>query len=416
MKYSQQYYEYPSGLRLLFVKSPNFYTAKINIMFLVGSEDEKSPRGLAHLLEHSVFKGTDKYNQEQISELFNGMSADIDASTSSETTVFSASFPLGRIEDVSKLYSHILTQSVYDDEEIEKEKKVIIEEILMHEDIPDQACFDQLVRSMFSDCGIGNDIAGEIELLKKVKTDDIKEFHRSYYHTKNMLVSVVGDYEFSEVKKIVDQYFNKPFVRSGKVKMKEWSSPSRVKNVIKQTKKDTLQANVMMGFRCPSYTNFERFDFGLIAFILGGSMNSRLFSKIRNELALCYMISSFEISYKNNAFMAINFSTSIKNTQKCIEAVRQVLYRVIEEGVTDAEFESAKQLNIDRYLMSLDHPKANLKYLACTGKILNPEEITNYLSKCTKKKALDIFKKYVESKNAFISIVSGEKLSKLDNN
>ena len=413
MKYSQQFFKFESGLRLVFVSSPGFYTAKLNIMFLVGSEDEKSPKGLAHLLEHSIFKGTDKLTQDQISEAFNEMSAEIDASTSSETTVFSASFPRGRLQDVSKLYSHILTESVYKREEIEKEKQVIIEEILMHEDMPDQACFDQLIRSMYSDCGIGNDIAGEIDLLKKTTPNDIRKFHQSYYHTKNMLVSVVGDFDFTKVKEIVDQYFNKPFIREENLKFKVWSEVSKVTHSVSQSKKDTMQANVMMGYRCPAYTDFERFDFGLIAFILGGSMNSRLFTKIRNELALCYMISSFEVSYKNNGFMAINFSTSTKNTAKCIEAVKGVLEKVVKDGVSDSEFESAKNLNIDRYMMSLDHPKANLKYLAYTGEVLNPEKITNYLSKSTKGKALEIFRKYVQPENAFISIVSGENLPKI---
>ena len=413
MKYSQQFFKFESGLRLVFVSSPGFYTAKLNIMFLVGSEDEKSPKGLAHLLEHSIFKGTDKLTQDQISEAFNEMSAEIDASTSSETTVFSASFPRGKLQDVSKLYSHILTESVYKREEIEKEKQVIIEEILMHEDMPDQACFDQLIRSMYSDCGIGNDIAGEIDLLKKTTPNDIRKFHQSYYHTKNMLVSVVGDFDFTKVKEIVDQYFNKPFIREENIKFKGWSEVSKVTPSVSQSKKDTMQANVMMGYRCPAYTDFERFDFGLIAFILGGSMNSRLFTKIRNELALCYMISSFEVSYKNNGFMAINFSTSTKNTAKCIEAVKGVLEKVIKDGVSDSEFESSKNLNIDRYMMSLDHPKANLKYLAYTGEVLNPEKITNYLSKSTKEKALEIFRKYVQPENAFISIVSGENLPKI---
>ena len=127
MRYSQEFFEYASGLKLIFVKSPDFYTAKLKIMFTVGAEDEEQPRGIAHLLEHSIFKGTTKYSQEEISEAFNNMSADVDASTSSETTCYMATFPKERLADVSKLYSHILTESVFNEVEIEKEKNVIIE-------------------------------------------------------------------------------------------------------------------------------------------------------------------------------------------------------------------------------------------------------------------------------------------------
>ena len=410
MRYKQQLYEYPSGLRLIFVKSPEFYTAKINVLFLVGSEDEEKANGVAHLLEHSVFKGTTKLNQEQNSEAFSSLSAEIDASTSSESTLFSASFPRPNLEDVAKLYSHILTDCDFKEEEIDKEKQVIIEEILMHDDMPDQACFDQLVRMMYADVGIGNDIAGEIEFLKNVSTKDLRAFHDAYYHTENMLVSVIGDYDFEDVKRVVEQYFVSPFVNHNKnKKIKQWSPMSSVQPTISHTKKDILQSNVMIGYKSPAYIDMERFDFGIIGFILGGSMNSRLFTKIRNELALCYAISSFEVSYKNNGFMAINFSTTTKNTKKCVDAVNKVVENLIKNGVSDLEFDRAKKLIIDRYLMDLDFPKGNLKYLASTGEVLNGDKITQYLRGCTKEKSMEIFRKYISTERAFISIVSGDK-------
>jgi len=410
MKFSQQLFEFESGLRLVFVKTPNHYTAKIKIMFMVGAEDEDEPNGLAHLLEHSVFKGTDKLTQAEISEQFNNLSADIDASTSSEFTTYSANFPKPKLEEVMKLYSHILSSSKFDAKELEKEKQVIIEEILMHEDMPDQVCFDQLVALMYNDTGIGNDIAGKINNLSSMKRGDLIDFYNAHYHSKNMLISIVGDFEFSQIIDLVNFYFNKTFTkrRSKNAICKRWSKQSNALPATGQTKKETFQANVMMGFRCPSYMDMERFDFGLIGFILGGSMSSRLFKKIRNELALCYMISSFEVPYKNNGFMAVNFSTSTENASKCIDAVNEVMVDIIKNGVTDQEFESAKALSIDRYLMSQDYPKGNLRYLAYTNKILDSDEITCYLKNCSKNKALDIFRRYVQPEKAFISIVSAD--------
>lgn len=411
MEYAQHYYKYSSGLRLVFVQTPELYTAKLRVMFTVGAEDEEVPRGVAHLVEHSIFKGTKKLSQEEISEAFNKISADIDASTSSETTSYMATFPKIRFTDVCKLYSHILTESVFDEEEIEKEKAVIVEEILMHEDMPDQACFDQLIRLMFGDVGIGNDIAGKIELLKGVSPADLKAFHKDYYNNQNMIVEVVGDYNFEDVKQTIEQFFVVPFAKNNKLKgkTKKWSLLSLKEPKKELLVKDTLQDNVMMGYRCPSYVDMERFDFGLIGFIIGGSMNSRLFKKIRNELALCYMISSFEVAYRNNGFMAINFVTSPKNTKKCINAVNEVIADIIKNGVSEAEFVEAKNLTIDRYMMSLDMPKGNIKYIAYKDELLDTKMITNYLKNCTRAKSVEVFKKYIAPEDVFISVVSGQK-------
>lgn len=405
MKYEQKLYTYPSGLRLAFIKTPDFTTAKLRILVEVGAEDEETPAGMAHLLEHSIFKGTKNYSQEQISEKFNALSASVNASTSSEATMFKATFPKRNIEPVFNLYAEMLHDSVFDKDNLEKEKRVIIEEILMGEDEPDQLAFDNLIRTMFKDVGIGNDIAGRIDLLKKITRADLVEFHSDYYHAKNFLVSVIGDFDFDYVKNLVDKVFNLPFINSSG-KLKRWSKPAMVLPNRIQAKKEISQANILFGFRSVPYTSLDRIKLSLIGFILGGSMNSRLFKKIRNELSLCYSVFTFDVNYKDNGIYAISLATTAKNQEEAILAVNREVQKILDEGVTDEEFEIARNLDIDRFLMSNDYPKISLNYLSYTGELLDKDRVLEFLRKVKKEEALECFRKYISLDKEFISIVS----------
>ena len=410
MNFKQELYVFPSGLRLVFVKTPKFYTAKFKLVVETGSEDEQTPSGLAHLVEHSIFKGTTELNQEEISEAFNNLSADVDASTSSEFTVFKANFPKRNLEKVLRLYSSMLGDSVFDKREMEHEKQVIIEEILMHKDLPDQLVFDNLVKLMYSDCGIGNDIAGELDYFKKVKQEEVVSFHASHYHAKNFLVSVVGDFDFEEVKRLIKTYFDDKFNKKSKIKTKKWSKPSRVQPNVIFEKKDIAQSNILLGFKTLPYADFNRLKLALICFILGGSMSSRLFQKIRNELSLCYSVYAFDMNYKNNGFLGISLATSASNQKNAIDAVNAEIDRILHEGVTDEEFNSAKNLTLDKHLMNQDQPQASLSYLSYTGKLLNEPEMISYLKSITKEEALLEFKKYISTDREFISVVSPKSL------
>lgn len=409
MNYPQQLYVFETGLRLVFVKTPGFHTARFRLTIEVGSEDEKKPYGLAHLLEHSTFKGTDKLSQEQISEAFNSLSAEVDASTSSEFTVYKANFPKRNIKQVLSLYASLLKDSIFDEGELQKEKQVIIEEILMNEDIPDQLAFDNLVKCMYSDCGIGHDIAGEVEFLSGVTSRDVKKFHDQYYHSKNFLVAISGDFDFEEIKQLINELYSKPFSKKTGIKGKNWSMVSKVSPTKTFVKKEINQSNILLGFRSLPYENYERIKLGLIGFILGGSMSSRLFRKIRNDLSLCYSVFAFDMNYKHNGFFGISLATSASNQEKAIKAVNAEIVKVLEDGVTDEEFEVAKNLSIDKHLMLNDYPNVNLSYLSYTGRVQSDKEILDYIKGVTKEQALACFRRYISLENEFVSIVSPKK-------
>lgn len=405
MNFKHELITFPSGLRLVFIKTPGHYTARLKLVIEVGSEDESRANGIAHLIEHSVFKGTQTLSQEEISAKFNCLSADIDASTSSEFTAYKSTFPKRNLEPVMGLISDMLKNSVFDETEMEKEKRVIIEEILMHEDNPDQLAFDNLVKSMYADNGIGNDIAGEIDYLKSVTKKEVKDFHARHYHASNFLISVVGDFLKSDVVKLIQKHFEDAF-GAGRATKKVWSKPSKISPITIKSTKSINQANILLAFRSLPYEDRRRVDLGLIGFILGGSMSSRLFNTIRNDLGLCYSIYAFDMNYKNNGFFAISLATTAANADRAIDAVNREISKVINDGVTDEEFEVAKSLTLDKYLMNMDKPNATLSYLSYTGKLFSPEEMIEYIKSITKDQALSEFRRHIKLDKQFVSIVS----------
>lgn len=404
MEFKEHLHEFPSGLKLAIVESKGFYTSKFKIIFNVGAEDEEQEYGISHLIEHCTFKGTQNLTQEQISSRFDSLSASVNASTSSEFTSFKAKFPNPNLEEVLKLYSTMIFDSIYKTECIEKEKNVIIEEIKMYEDMPDEVAFENLIKLIYSGTGISNAIAGKIELLKSVTREDIINYKNKHYTAPNAVISVVGDYDSNEVIKLVDKYFNEPLKKAGEY-TKVWSKPSRKRGGKIIKRKDTNQANIFLGYKSLPYENLDRLKLGLILYILGGNMSSRLYKRLRNELSLCYNVYSFNINYKNNGFLGVSVATSPEKSALAIKEIKNEIHKIMVYGVTDEEFNSAKNLRLNKLLMDKDIPGVALTYLAYTGKLLDNKMLEQIVKNTTKEDALNVFRKYINEDEVFISYV-----------
>ena len=407
MNYSEQIYKFNSGLTLVFAKAPNYYTSKIKVIFSVGAEDEKKPQGLAHLVEHCVFKGTSSRTQEEISSTFDKLAADASASTSSEFTTYRVAFPRPNIEKVMDVLSDMLFNSTFNQSEVEKEKQVILEEVKMRSDMPDTLAYDNLTKSMYKGTGLGMDIAGEEKELLKVKSQDMHEFVSNHYISPNTFISVVGDYDIKEVINLIEKYFNSNLKQEGIKKV--WTKPNKITKGEAKIYKPTAQSNMILAYNSPAHEDMDRIKFNVISNILGGSMSSRLFNKVRNELSLCYNIYTFDINFKNNGIMAISLATSPEKAKEAYQTAQNEVTKVLKEGVTDEEFDACKELYLNQYLMMQDNPGTNLIYTAHTGKVLDKKSLIKLMQDMTKEECLDVFRKFVHEGEFFLSYV-GKKI------
>ena len=401
-------YTYPNGLRLAFKKAQKgSVKASFTMLVLTGSENEDEPKGIAHLLEHSFFKGTKDYTQEQLSVELNKICARANASTSTEFTKFKARFPRFNTEKVLSLLSSMIFDSVFDSDGLEKEKNVIIEEIKMCADDPPRFAFDKLMESMYSGTPFGADIAGTPKLLKKVSREEVINFRNTHYIPENVIISVIGDYDLEYIKSLIEKFFVDRFSEiNGETKIKKEYLPyttRKAKTIINQ--KNLLQSNVMMATYIMNATSSDRKKFALMNFILGGSMGSRLFKKLRNEMSLCYSIYTDSFLYKNNGFMLIDFSTSKSNRDLAIEAVKGEIANILENGITDEEFEVAKSVLLNTYLMEQDIPYSNTTSIAYNEKLEDPKTKIKQLQNLQKEECEEVFRKYIHLDNLHISIV-----------
>lgn len=410
MRYSEKLIEFKSGLKLVFVKTPDFYTTKVKIQFCVGAEDEEKPYGISHFIEHCVFKGTSKYTQEQLSSEFNKISAEPNANTSAEFTTFSAVCPKTSLDRVCELFSDMLFDSVFDEKGLEKEKQVIIEEIYMHNDLPEDLAFQNLTQAMFNGSGLANKLAGEIELLTQISKQDIIDYMNCHYFAKNCVISVVGDFDENFIVNIITKYFDNKFLdkKYTKTIQKNFTNKLINKPLVVTEEKKLNQANVILGYYTIGYTNMDRLKISLINIVLGGSMSSRLFVKARNEKSLCYNIYSAIIDYCNNGMLIVDFSATNNKAMKTIELVKEEIKNIAENGITIEEFEEAKNILINGYLMKQDTPYANLDYLCYTGKLFNREKAKEFLTSLKKEDCEETFRNIIDYNNPFVSIVGGK--------
>ena len=399
---------FENGLRLELVKKPkNMVQASFKVAFLAGSEDEEQEQGIAHLLEHCTFKGTREYTQEELSVELDKICAIPNASTSSEFTIFEAKFPKFNIERLVEIYSKMIFESTYEVDGIESEKLVVLEEIKMHNDVPSDYAFDQLTNTMYKETGLGNDIAGNAELLKKVTREELIKFKESHYIPENTIISVVGDFEDKFIKNLVKKYFVDRFSKNkpNKKEIKKWTENVNLSPVTVVKNKKINQANVMMGVYTTGYSHPDRLKLAVVLFALGGSMSSRLFIKLRNQLSLCYSIYADHLNYKNNGFVLIDFSTSPEFCDKAICEVKKVIDEISLNGISEEEFKLSKNVFLNNFLMGQDVPQSHISYLAYTGELFNVAERENEIRNLTKEECEDAFRKYISSDKFFISIV-----------
>lgn len=413
MKYICHEKQYTNGLSLILKQTPDRFGASLKIQMAVGSEDETDEFGLSHLLEHELFKGTSEYNQEELSGAFMMESSAPDASTSSEFTVFKSTFPKTKLEKNFELWSKMFFDSTFEEKALEAEKRVVLEEIKMHLDDPTSLVFDNLIANCYKGVGIANRIAGDPKLLKKVTREDLIAYKNAHYTASNCTIAVVGDYAFDEVKALAEKYFVNQF-GAKKHKRKEFSKNMELLPAKVFAKKDIEQANICIGLNAPKYNTIERFAYGIISAILGGSMNSRLFCTLRNKLSLCYNIFSEEVTYINNGISVIDFATTNEFAEKATKAVFDVINEVLTSGVTDAEFVAVKNMLINRMKMAEDNPTIHAKYHFITGKIIDMNELIDQIAALTKEKCEDVYRKYAKLSKACVSYVGNKSKMNLD--
>ncbi len=280
-----------NNLRVLLVPRDDLKSVLVNLWVKTGSrfeEDEKA--GLSHFLEHMVFKGSKKRpSAKAISESIDSIGAETNAGTSKEWTNFYIKSRADVIEKSIDILSDIVLHPLLKEEEIEKEKGVILEEIAMYEDTPMTKIYDIFENITFAGSSLARDIAGTKETVKGLKREDFLNYREKYYYPENMLLSVVGNFKEDTLLRLVEEYFGE-LKKTDQKPLSAWDSFDQKRPNVFLKKKKTDQAHLIVGFRGAEFGHKDRYAEAVLSSVLGGGMSSRMFIEVREKRGLAYAV------------------------------------------------------------------------------------------------------------------------------
>lgn len=332
----------PNGLRIIAEEMPHTHSVSMGVFTKVGSRYEPARlSGVSHFLEHMFFKGTPTRNAKQISEAIEGIGGALNAYTSYDSTCYYAKVADIHFDRAVDTISDMLLNSLFDAKEIEKERRVIIEEINMTLDSPGDWVHQLLDETMWGDQPLGRDIAGTPETVGAISREDLIDYKDQHYTYPNTVVSIAGNVSTDQMidawTKALKEY------RGGKRFDPEPSRPPQPGRCIHLLSKTTEQANFTIGLPAISYNDPDRRPLQVLNSVLGSGMASRLFQEIREERGLAYSVYSYVTEFNDAGKWAIYGGVETNNVYDAITACLVELRKLRDEGITDEELQRVKE-------------------------------------------------------------------------
>ena len=353
----------PNGIRLVHHPVENS-VAHCGIFIHAGSRDETdAEHGIAHFIEHTIFKGTEKRNVFQVLNRLENVGADLNAYTSKEETCIYASFLSEFYDRTLELFQDIFFHSIFPEKELEREKQVVIDEIHSYHDTPAEQIFDDFEDLVFAGHPLGKNILGSAKSLKKLKQQDILKFIHNNYRLDEIVIASVGKINFKKLVKIVNKYFSDHPSRG--------QSHPRIafqnyKPFVKSIKKKTSQVHCLAGAPAYEYDHERRIPLALLNNMLGGPvMNSRLSLALRERNGLTYHNESNYTAYSDAGIIHIYFGTDPVHYEKALVILLKELKRLREEKLTKVQLHTIKKQIIGQLAIAQE---SNLAAMLAIGK------------------------------------------------
>ncbi len=400
-----------NGLRVITIPQKNSRPVTVLVLAATGSKyEEKEISGISHLLEHMLFKGTKKRPDKiAISEPLDRVGGNYNAFTGKDYTGYYAKVDFENFDLALDIISDIYLNSLIDEKELEKEKKVVIEEINMYYDQPASYVQNLWDRVLYGDQPAGWDIAGTKKSVLGLKREQLVDYMKRQYSALNTVVIVAGHIrEHQEVIKKVEKYFSgikkRKIIQKKPVIFKEQNYP---KVILKNKKTD--QTHFCLGVRGYNLFQSEKYPQEMLALILGGMMSSRLFVKIREEMGLAYYIKTESFSDPESGYLVTQAGVDNSKADKAISAILEEYKRISEEKVPEEELEKAKEHFKGRMSLSLETSDAQASFYGLQEvlkkEILTPEQIYAKIDKVDTDDVLRVAKNIFKPEKLNLAII-----------
>jgi predicted Zn-dependent peptidase len=402
-----------NGIRVVSETLPKSRSISIGVWVKVGSRHEPEEiGGVSHFIEHLFFKGTKTRTAKDIAIEMDSIGGEMNAFTSQETTTYYAKVVDEHLPVAIDILSDILLHSKFDPLEMEKERKVILEEIKGVEDTPDDYIHELFTNTVWADNSLGRPILGTRDTIKALKHKDIVSYIDDYYSPKEIVISVAGNFEHTRLIELLNASFGK-LARGGEVKKEV--TPS-FKQAIAVKKKQLEQVQICLGCKGMPYTHEDRFVISALNTVLGNSMSSRLFQEIREQNALAYSIYSYVTSYRDTGLLTVYAGADPANALEVVRLVTREFRKIKEEGITSAEESRVRNQIKGSLVLSLESSTSHMSRLARQeiyfGKYLSMDDIIKGVEKVTAEHVQRVARQIFDRENISLTILGP--LSKAD--
>jgi predicted Zn-dependent peptidase len=351
-----------NGVRVITQRVEHMHTVAIGIWVANGSRHEsKVNNGVAHFIEHLLFKGTEKRTARQISLEIDSMGGILNAFTGHEYVCYYAKVLASFLPRVTELLSDIFLSSTFPADEIERERKVILQEIKMRDDSPEEAIHDRFHQNFWCGHSLGNSILGTQETIGGLSRDAIMDYKQSHYRPDDIIISAAGNVNHVELVSLVVKQFS---AVSSAWKPDGITFRPRGGLRMNLNERDLEQTLICMGTRALQQDHPDRYAMHLLTTILGGGMSSRLFQEVREKRGLAYSVHSYVISHADSGALVVYAGTEQKHCREVIDIALAEMVRIKQKKVSQSELDSAREQMKGRLLMSLESSDSLMTRLA----------------------------------------------------
>ena len=352
--------ELDSGLRVVTEAVPAVRSIALGFWVKTGSRNESPAQaGLSHFLEHLLFKGTERFSSLEIDETFDAMGAEVNAGTGKETTSVYSRFLDRHLDRAFDVLQDMVLRPSYPD--IDSERQVVIEEIAMYEDEPQDKVHDVLAMAIFGDHPLGRPVIGRAQVIESVPVPDIASYHDARYPPSNIVLAAAGSVEHERIVALAQQATDT--VAPGGGAEEPEPAPAELAPGLRFHAKDTEQYHLCLGGPGLARADDRRFALRVLDTILGGSTSSRLFQEVREKRGLAYAVYSYASQYADSGHVGLYVGTRPEKVAEAMDVIGTELRRIAEEGVGEEELERARENVKGRTTLSMESTLARMNRL-----------------------------------------------------
>lgn len=394
----------PNGVRIMAEPIDHVRSCAIGIWVGTGSRYEKAQEsGAAHFIEHMVFKGTPSRTAEDIARETDAIGGQINAFTTKECTCFYARVLDSHVEQTLDILWDMVYHSNFRQEDVETERSVILEEIGMYQDTPDDLCAERLFAAVYKGSSLARPILGKASTLEKLSGEKLRDYQSKHYTPENTVVALAGSYPDSILRDLRDRFGSLAPRRTPGYRSANYQRAVTLK------RKATEQNHLTLAFPGLTYQSPRRFVLQILSSVLGGGMSSRLFQEVREKQGLCYSIYAYGAGHEDTGVFSVYTALNRETEYRALETIRREIEKFVADGPTEEELSRAREQSKANVLMGLESTQAHMSHMArsmlFTGEVMSTQDIISAYDAVTARQVQELAGEMFRFDHAAISVV-----------